>query len=344
MREEELMAGSILATGQTLCYDQAGRVVPCAGTGQDGEFRFGRPWPLPRFVVQGGTVVDRLTGLVWSRDANPPGFPLTWPEALEAVARLNADGYAGHADWRLPNRRELRSLMSLAAKNPALPAGHPFQNVFLGWYWSSTSAAMDPAYAWYVHLEGARMFYGRKDQYYLVWPVRGGAPDALLATGQRRCYDAAGREIACAGSGQDGELQKGRALPEPRFLAEGETVADLLTGLRWLRKADCAGGPVDWQQALAAVAALNRQAMAGITGWRLPNINELEVLVDCACHSPALPAGHPFAEVQEVYWSSTTSFFETDWAWALYLHKGATGVGHKRAAAFHVWPVAGVPS
>lgn len=337
------MAGTLLATGQTLCYDQEGKVIPCAGTGQDGEFRYGRAWPVPRFAVQGDAVVDRLTGLVWSRDANPLSFPLTWTEAFEAVARLNADGYAGHADWRLPNRRELRSLMSFAARKPALPAGHPFENVFLGWYWSSTSAAIDPAYAWYVHLEGARMFYGRKDQYYLVWPVRGGEMEGgvVLATGQQRCYDAAGREIVCAGSGQDGELCRGLALPEPRFVAHDETVVDLLTGLCWLRKADCAGGPVGWQEALTMVAALNRQRVAGITDWRLPSINELEALVDCARHSPALPGDHPFQEVQEVYWSSTTSFFETDWAWALYLHKGATGVGHKRGAAFHAWAVSG---
>lgn len=338
------MPAGILATGQTLCYDQEGKVIPCAGTGQDGAFRHGIPWPEPRFRPEGDTVLDRLTGLVWSRDANPPGFPLTWPEALEAVARFNADGYAGCADWRLPNRRELRSLMSLAAKNPALPAGQPFVKVFLGWYWSSTSAAMDPAYAWYVHLEGARMFYGRKDQYYLVWPVRGGDPERVFATGQRHCYDAAGQAIECAGTGQDGEYRSGRALPEPRFAGEGEVVVDLLTGLRWLKAANVTGTPVGWQEALAAVDALNRQAMAGRTGWRLPNINELEALVDCACHSPALPAGHPFEDVQEVYWSSTTSVFETGWAWALYLHKGAVGVGHKRGAAFHVWAVTGARS
>lgn len=338
------MKGNVLATGQALCYDAEGRVISCPGTGQDGEFRHGRPWPAPRFVVEGETVADRLTGLVWSRDANPLGFPLAWPEALAAVQGLNASGYGGFADWRLPNRRELRSLLSFAAKNPALPEGHPFVHVFLGWYWSSTSAAIDPAYAWYVHLEGARMFYGRKDQYSLLWPVRGGEADALPATGQTGCHDAAGREIDCTGTGQDGGLRRGVALPVPRFLVEGESVVDLFTGLRWLRGANLTGSPVEWQGAFAAVEACNRQRVAGIADWRLPNINELESLVDCSRHSPALPLNHPFAEVQEIYWSSTTSAFETDWAWALYLHKGATGVGHKRAVAFHLWPVAGLSS
>ena len=45
---------------------------------------------------------------------------------------------------------------------------HPFENVFLGWCWTSTSAAINPSYAWYVHLEGGRMFFGHKRQSYLV--------------------------------------------------------------------------------------------------------------------------------------------------------------------------------
>jgi len=65
----------------------------------------------------------------------------------------------------------------------------------------------------------------------------------------------------------------------------------------------------------------------------------LESLVDSSTHSPALPGNHPFAEVREVYWSSTTSFYEPDWAWALYLEKGALGVGVKANRTFHAWPV-----
>jgi len=328
----------ILATGQNICYDQEGRPIPCRGTGQDGEFRLGLPWPEPRFSVHDHWATDELTGLCWSLDANPAGFPMTWQEGLEWVAEWNRERYGGASDWRMPNRRELRSLMDYQARKPALAAGHPFRNVFLGWYWSSTSAAINPAYAWYVHMEGARMFYGRKDQYYLIWPVRG-TPRNVLATGQETCYDQDGNPVPCQGTGQDGEYRYGIPAPAPRFAVEGEVVRDLLTGLVWLRSADLTGKPVDWAGALGAVAEANRQGLAGIDTWRLPNINELESLVDARCHSPALGTGHPFLAVREAYWSSTTSFFETDWAWVLYLHKGATGVGYKRLFEFHVWPV-----
>jgi Protein of unknown function (DUF1566) len=327
------------ATGQRLCYDADGGVIACQGTGQDAEFAAGRASPVPRFEAQGELVLDRLTGLVWPRNANLAEWPLTWPEALEFVAVMNRARRLGFADWRLPNRRELRSLMSHHTSRPALPQGHPFIDVFSGWYWTSTSAAISPAHAWYVHTEGARMFYGGKDQSYMVWLVRGTGYGVLAATGQLRCYDADGGLIACAGTGQDGERRGGRPWPELRFAVRGDGVEDALTGLRWRRQADLTGSLVTWTEALAAVAELNRRAAP--EPWRLPNINELESLVDCATHSPALPQGHPFEDMRAGYWSSTTSAFEPDWAWALYLDRGAVGVGQKRGRHFQVWAVCG---
>lgn len=334
------MATHYLNTGQVRCYDQAGREIPCAGSGQDAETGPGQPWPEPRFQLQGPVVRDRLTGLQWTTRANAAGFPLSWPEALDFAAAMAVRGEHGYDDWRLPNRRELRSLISHQARNPALPQGYPFEDVFLGWYWTSTSAAINPAFAWYVHLEGGRMFFGQKDQAYLVWPVRGRGSGLLLATGQVKCYDAGGREVACRGSGQDGESRTGRPWPAERFAARPEVVHDRLTGLTWTRSADITGAPVTWDQALAAAAA---HRAGGMQNWRLPTINQLESLVDAARHSPALPAGHPFDRLADGYWSSTSSAFEPDWAMALYLNKGAVGVGQKAGRHFHVWLVAAEP-
>jgi len=326
-------------TGQERCYDPAGIEIPCEGSGQDGETRFGQPWPEPRFAVRDEIVEDRLTTLHWYRNANPNSFPVTWPEALAAIAELNRQQALGYGDWRLPNRREMRSLMSYQSRRPALPPGHPFVNLFLGWYWTSTSAAINPAYAWYLHLEGARMFFGRKDQYYLFWPVRGLAVN-LPQTGQDLCYDSEGRESICPESGQDGELRLGAPWPEPRFEVKGEVVRDRLTDLIWLRNTDPAGRLLDWNGALELVARLNRERLGGLDNWFLPNINQLESLVDCRMAQPALSMDHPFVNIRDGYWSSTTSYFETAWAWVLYLDKGALGVGHKSGVTFHAWPVA----
>ncbi len=325
------------ATGQHSCHDTGGLRIPCPGSGQDGELRRGVPWPSPRFDVAGDMVEDRLTGLVWPRNALLAEFPLDWNEALAFMADLNRQALYGQRDWRLPNRRELRSLMSYQTRLPALPEDHPFEKVFSGWYWSSTTAALAPAHAWCVHMEGARMFYGGKDQYYMVWPVRGEGNGLLAATGQTACHDARGQVMDCQSTGQDGELRLGRPWPNPRFVTGEDVVLDRLSGLCWSAKVSLTAQRVDWEEALAAVRQL-REAQPE-RGWRLPNINELETLVDCSQALPALPGDAPFREVQAGYWSSTTSMFEPDWAWALYLDKGALGVGQKSGRHFHVWAV-----
>ena len=307
------MSHGYLQTGQLDCYDTEGKRIPCQGSGQDGELRRGDPWPDPRFdVLEGpedGLVRDNLTGLKWARDANLAEFPLDWREALDFVQRMNMEAALGRSDWRLPGRRELRSLLSHGTRNPALPAGHPFRNVVLTWYWTSSTAAINHDYAWYVHMEGARCFYGNKGQYFLLWPVCGEAESVPV--------------------------------PEPRFQVSGDSVTDRLTGLRWQRLADLTGSHVTWEQALSATADLNPDGAVPGEGWRLPNINELVSLVDLGYWSPALPQGHPFEHVREGYWSSTTSAFEPDWAWALYLTKGAVGIGQKRGAYFAAWAVRG---
>jgi hypothetical protein len=325
-----------LHTGQRTCDADDGREVPCEGSGQDASFAVGTYWPEPRFDLHNDEVLDRLTGLIWCRSANLAEFPLTWQEALDFVAAMNREKRFGQRDWRLPNRRELRSLLSLQAKLPALPEHHPFTNVFNGWYWTATTAAISPAHAWYVALDGARMFCGGKDQSFMLWPVRGEGLNVVPRTGQCLCFDAAGNVISCTGSGQDGEWRYGAPWPEPRFEMLQEGVLDRLTRLLWRRSANLTPQPV-WP---------------GARHWpRWPNLTTKarEVPGGCqrstnwnrwwigATHSPALPSGHPFTDVQDIYWSSTTSLFEPDWAWALYLEKGATGVGQKRSAQFSVW-------
>ena len=129
-----------LHTGQRSCHADDGREIACDGSGQDASFAVGVPWPEPRFELRDDEVMDRLTGLIWCRSANPAEFPLTWREALDFVASMNREQRFGQHDWRMPNRRELRSLLSLQTRLPALPERHPFVNVFDGWYWTDRSA------------------------------------------------------------------------------------------------------------------------------------------------------------------------------------------------------------
>ena len=178
-------------TGQTTCYDTGGNVIGCAGTGQDGDIQAGVAWPSPRFEVNGDTVTDSLTGLEWKKNANLAGAK-TWQQALDYVKTLNT---GGHSDWRLPNRKELRSLADYARYNPALPSSHPFTNVQLSdtGYWSSTTITGGKTLAWPVGMGfGTVGLWAKTNFDCYVWPVRftasggggGGTPATTTTTAE----------------------------------------------------------------------------------------------------------------------------------------------------------------
>lgn len=148
--------------------------------GDDGDLQIGVDWPDPRFNDnRDGTVTDNLTGLIWTKSANLPNGRMTWQEALNYVASLNGSQYLGHSDWRLPNRKELRSLVDHSKFGPPLPSEHPFTNISGSsrgaGYWSSSTFAYDPSKAWGVWLLWAGEVTGfEKTSQCYVWPVCAG--------------------------------------------------------------------------------------------------------------------------------------------------------------------------
>ena len=306
-----------IRTDQDLCYDQTGAEIPCPGTGQDGELKKGRPWPGPRFEVRGDQVVDRLTGRIWTKSANLPGFPLTWEEGQVYVEDMNKVGALGRSDWKLPSRKALFSLLSHVHTHPALPEGHPFVDVFSGYYWTCITVDRFRSQAWYVHLGGGRVFKGMKHGSYMIWPVVKNGQDEISAVESESASD---------------QLK-------PRFIDRGPTILDPFTGLEWTRQATVNGGTLDWDSALEAVRSLNARKAYGFSDWRLPNVRELESLVCLEAHMPALSPGHPFSQVQGSYWSATTSTYEPSYAWVLHMDDGAVGVGFKKSREFSAWPV-----
>ncbi len=153
-------------------------------------------------------------------------------------------------------------------------------------------------------------------------------------------------QTAIYGTGDDGALQKGVAWPNPRFTDNGTgTVSDNLTGLIWLKNANCFGAQV-WPTALSDANALASGACGLSDGsaagdWRLPDVNELDSLIDASQFNPALPAGNPFTNVQSLnYWSSTTYALDTRYAWDVNMDGGYVSNGRK-IDSFYVWPVRG---
>ena len=168
----------LLKTGQTGCWDAFGIAIACAGTGQDGESQAGVS-VSPRFADNGdGTVKDNLTGLIWLTESKCFGLR-SWTNALsdanglaDPACSLSDGSVAG--DWRLPNVRELQSLLDFDQVSPALPSDHPFSGVPSSKYWSSTTHVNVPSIAWGVNLSiGGVVTAGKTDSADL-WPVRGG--------------------------------------------------------------------------------------------------------------------------------------------------------------------------
>ncbi|MEN8141466.1 MAG: DUF1566 domain-containing protein [Thermodesulfobacteriota bacterium] len=117
--------------------------------------------------------------------------------------------------------------------------------------------------------------------------------------------------------------------PPQRFADNGNgTVSDNLTGLMWMREANCIDtydltvgsnirltGMVTWAEALSFAQMVNSGAVrCGVTttytDWRVPNRREIWSLTDFSLGSTggtssSLPAGHPFINDESIYWSST---------------------------------------
>jgi Protein of unknown function (DUF1566) len=172
-------------------FDVSGIPINGASTGRDGDIQAGVPFPSPRFTDNAnGTVTDNLTGLIWLKNASCSTIsPAVWATALSNANSL-ANGQCGPTDgsvagdWRLPNVKELQSLIDFGFFNPALSnaagmakwtEGDAFSGVQSAVYWSSTTNADNPDNAWNVNLNDGNTNDDNKDNTNLVWPVRGGA-------------------------------------------------------------------------------------------------------------------------------------------------------------------------
>ena len=144
------------ATGQTKCYDDKRNVIDRTRAeypGQDSFYHKGFPM-AGRFIDNGdGTVTDKGTGLMWQKDTAPGGESYDWQQALQYCEDLD---FAGQADWRLPNVRELQSIVDYGRFQPAID---PVFGVESGEYWSSSTYVDCPIGVWLVDFFDGRVNY-----------------------------------------------------------------------------------------------------------------------------------------------------------------------------------------
>jgi hypothetical protein len=321
-------------TGQTECNDDAGDIIDCNGTGQDGAYNIN---PMSFTDNGDGTVRDNNTGLMWQKcvvgqeayQATCIGIPTDFNgdqafginNAQFNSHGLNACGDSttgNHTDWRLPTKKELLSIVdygnSVPATDPIYFPNVPVTFQDQSYYWTSTYYAGYSNDVW-----EADMWHGGVAIYYLPTPQQ---------------YDTNGY-VRCVRGGQTSlNFTNNRGQTSPSLANNDDgTVTDNRTGLIWQKcssglnnDSSCSGNisKYTWDQALAYCKSLSLGSSI-YSQWRLPNIKEIESLSDDTVYHPAInsvafpnvPSGY-----QSYYWSSTTDAGGPDQAWVVDFSSG----------------------
>lgn len=292
----------IVDTNQTYCFSDSD-VIPCGQSfiGQDAQYA----GLQPAYQDNGdGTVTDLNTGLMWIRDA---GAKTTY---AEATALLQTYSFAGYDDWRLPTIKELYSLAlfsgvdASATNSSAVDGLVPFidTHFFTFLYGDETGSARVIDAQWLSStvydstvMNGQRCFFGFN-----------------FADGRIKCYP-------LQPGGNAGYFAQfvrgGDGYGENAFVDNGDgTITDQATGLTWMQNDNGAG--TVWGEALSYCESLT---LGGHDDWRLPNIKELQSIVDYerspdVTNSPAIdPLFNTSTITNEAgqtdypfFWSSTT--------------------------------------
>jgi len=140
--------------------------------------------PTADFVDHGnGTVTHTKTGLMWKQCseglsgggcATGTATVHTWQAALQLAKNLNAGGgFAGFTDWRLPNQKELNSIVETQCVTPSINA-IIFPATVSNWYLSSSPFAGNATSAWNADFGAGGDLADAKSNSNYVRLVRGG--------------------------------------------------------------------------------------------------------------------------------------------------------------------------
>jgi hypothetical protein len=304
----------IVDTNQAACYDNSDLIdCPAEGDafyGQDAQYT----GTTPSYTDNGdGTVTDNLTGLVWEQ--TPDAGNYSWDEARAYCESLSL----GDSDtWRMPSLKELFSISDFSA-------GWPYLDQTYFDLTTTDSISKDEQY-WSSNYYAGHTAEGQYDAAFGV----------NHATGHIKAYPALvtgpmGKHVRCV-SGDEYGINE--------FVENGDgTVTDDATGLMWMQ-ADSGEG-MDWESALAYAQEMNEASYLGYSDWRLPDVKELQSIVDYDyapdAQDPAYagPAINPMFSVSEVtseagdldypyFWTSTSARFQAggDYYYAWYVAAG----------------------
>ncbi len=332
---------AIVDTGQGTCYNSNGDKIDCpaegeAFYGQDAQYS-GNEFS---FTDNGdGTITDNNTGLIWQK--TPDDGTFSWDEAGEYCEDLEL---AGYDDWRLPTAKELFSLTNFEPEEgkpvldtdyfdfPAIlenpggglgegpQGGAPQENSTTGEDTNTDMPAPPPVDE---EVGGIQKEQGQfwSSNFYYVGLTHGSAETAFgvnHVTGHIKGYPAGG------GMGKRVRAVRGSVYGENEFVDnEDGTISDLSTGLMWMQD-DYSEG-IEWEEALAYCEDLE---FSGYDDWKLPNVKELQSIVDYSGVYPAIDPTYfnSTKEEDEDYftwlWTSTSADETVGAAWYVAFGKG----------------------
>ncbi len=243
------------ATGQVKTYDAVGNVITGlqsgdAFYGQDANYLSGKPMS---FTDNGdGTITDNVTGLMWAQDQSGAG--MDWEQAATYCSNLTLNGYD---DWRLPTIKELWSIRNQSTGWPYLDTDY-FNLV------SDDGSEPNQQHSW-------------SSNKYLVNTPEAATNVSFIVndwTGHIKALE--GMRYVRAVRGETYGINE--------FADNGDsTITDVATGLMWSQDDSQEG--MDWEHALAYA---ENATYAGYSDWRLPNVKELQSIVDYSGVFPAL--------------------------------------------------------
>jgi len=314
---------NIVATGQVNCYNADGLVIspPASGEvfyGQDAQF-ITNPFS---FKDNGnGTVSDLNTDLMWQQ--TPSSADYTWQEAVNYCNNLELGGYG---DWRMPSAKELFSI----------------SNFNTGWPYINTS---------YFALASGQVTKDEQywtSNYYVGVTVEGGSNAAFgvnHVTGHIKAYSA---EAFGPVGGKYVRAVRGEIYGTNSFIDNGDgTITDNASGLMWMQNDSQIA--LDWQASLTYAQTKNTDNYLGHNDWRVPNIKELQSIVDYSRSPSATNSANLGQAIDQkfnctmitneaglsdygYYWSSTSALFTTGqpyyYAWYVAFGRAVDGNGN----------------
>ena len=274
----------------TILLPDTGQTLSFSNTfGEDGDFLINPPSFMDN---NNGTITDNFTGLMWQKT---DGGEMIFENAVNYCATLNL---GGKNDWRLPTSHELFDINDYSRINPALNTIY-FSITQAEYWWTSDLRADDPAKVWVVNAGGGIGAHPKSE--------------TVSAGGTKRFHTRAVRGTYLY------------VINPVHFKDNGDgTITDNLTWLIWQRIPST--NQMTWEEALSYASTLK---LGGKSGWRMPNIKELQSLNDEKLVKPSFNKNYFPTISPGNFWSSTSMQNSSSKAWDINVDYGIVSSNEK---------------